>query len=82
MDHINNGQVPVIAFDHPLYTIAKQIQWKRPEIYGEKKFVIILGGLHIEKAALSTVGDWLKGSDRAGPLYKMMSQLLVQQIPF
>ena len=59
VDHINNGQVPVITFDQPLYTVAKQIQWKWPEIYGEEKFVIMLGGLHIEKAALSTVGDWL-----------------------
>ena len=62
VDHINDGQVPVITFDQPLYTIAKQIQWKWPEIYGEEKFVIMIGGLDIEKAALSTVGDWLKGS--------------------
>ena len=62
VDHINNGQVPVITFDQPLYTIAKQIQWKWPEIYGEEKFVIMLGGLHIEKVALSNVGDRLKGS--------------------
>ena len=62
VDHINNEQVPVITFDQPLYTIAKHIQWKWPEIYGEETFVIMLGGLHIKKAALSTVGDWLKGS--------------------
>ena len=31
-------------------------------MYGEEKFVIMLGGLHIEKAVLSTVGDCLKGS--------------------
>ena len=31
-------------------------------MYGEEKFVIMLGGLHIEKAALFTVRDWLKGS--------------------
>ena len=43
VDHINNGQVPVITFDQPLYTIAKQTQWKCPEIYGEEKFVIMLG---------------------------------------
>ena len=49
VDHINNGQLPVIAFDQPPYTIAKQIQWKWPEIYDEEKFVIMLGGLHIEK---------------------------------
>ena len=68
VDHINNGQVPVITFDQPLYTIAKQIQWKWSEIYGEEKFVIMLHGLHIEKAALSTVGDWLKGSGSTSAL--------------
>ena len=46
VDHINSGQIPVIAFDQPLYTIAKQIQSKWPEMYGEEKFVIMLGGLH------------------------------------
>ena len=54
VDHIKNRQVPVIAFDQPFYTIAKQIHWKWPEIYGEEKFVIMIGGLHIEKVTLST----------------------------
>ena len=62
VDHINSGQIPVIAFDQPLYTIAKQIQRKWPEMYGEEKFVIMLGGFHVGKAALFTVGNWLKGS--------------------
>ena len=39
-----------------------QIQWKWPENYGEDKFVIMFSGLHIEMAALKTLGDWLKGS--------------------
>ena len=59
VDHINNGQVHAITFDQSLYTIAKQVQWKCPEIYGEEKFVIMLGCMYIEKAALSAVGDWL-----------------------
>ena len=42
--------------------IAKQIQWAWPNDYGEDKFVIMMGGLHIEMAALKTLGDWLKGS--------------------
>ena len=62
MDHVNNGQVPAITFEQPLYAIAMQIQWKWPDVYGEGQFVIMLGGLYIEKAALSTVGDWVKGS--------------------
>ena len=42
--------------------MAKQIQLKWPNDYGEDKFVVMFGGLHIEMAALKTVGDWLKGS--------------------
>ena len=50
-DMLNPGQTPVVAFDQPLYAIAKQIQWNWPDLYGEDKFVITFGGLHIEMAA-------------------------------
>ena len=56
------GQVPVLTLDQPLFTIAKQIQWNWPDVYGEEQFVILLGGLHIEMAALTTLGDFLDGS--------------------
>ena len=60
--HLNPGQTPVLTYDQPLYALAKQIQWTWPDDYGEYKFVIMFGGLHIEMAALKTIGDWLKGS--------------------
>ena len=56
VDHVNPGQTPVIAYDQPLYTLAKQIQWNWPDVYGEEKFVIMMGALHIEMAALKTLG--------------------------
>ena len=59
---LNPGQVPVLTLDQPLFTIAKQIQWNWPDVYGEEKFVILLGGLHIEMAGLTTLGDFLDGS--------------------
>jgi len=59
---LNPGQVPVIAADQPLYALAKQIQWHWPEKYGEDKFVIMFGGLHIEMAALRSIGTFLQGS--------------------
>lgn len=62
VQHINPGQTPVIAVDQPLFTIAKEIQWKWPEKYGEDKIVLLFGGLHIEMTALKTAGDWLSGS--------------------
>lgn len=66
--HLNAGQTPVLTFDQPLFTLAKQIQWKWPEKYGEEKFVIMFGGLHIEMAALKTAGDWLESSGWAEAL--------------
>ena len=62
IEHLNPGQTPVITFDQPLYALAKQIQWKWPGMYGEDKFVIMFGGLHIQMGALKTLVNWLKGS--------------------
>ena len=57
-EHVNPGQVPVIAMDQPLFALAKQIQWQWPETYGEEHFVIMFGGLHIEMTALKALGQW------------------------
>lgn len=62
VQHLNPGQTPVITCDQPLFALAKQIQWKWPEVYGEDKMVVLFGGLHIKMAALKTLGDWLQGS--------------------
>ena len=59
---LNQGQVPVIACDQALYTLAKQIQWTWPTTHGEDHFVVMFGGLHIEMAALKTLGDLLEDS--------------------
>jgi hypothetical protein len=56
---LNPGQVPVIAMDQPLFTLAKHIQWDKPETYGEDKVLIMFRGLHIEMAAFKTLGDWM-----------------------
>ena len=62
VNYLNPGQVPVIAMDQPLYAVAKQIQWTWPDSYGEQKFVIMFGGLHIEMAFLKVLGGWLDES--------------------
>ena len=62
VDFLNPGQVPVLTVDQPLFAIAKRIQWQWPGTYGEDKIVVLLGGLHIEMAALATLGDLLDGS--------------------
>ena len=67
---LNPGQIPVITVDQPLYTLAKQIQWRWPETHGEEHFVIVFGGLHIEMAALKTLGNLLDGSGWTGALVR------------
>ena len=59
VSHLNKGQNNVVAVDQPLYVIAKRIQWQWPEEYGIYRFLIMLGGLHIEMTYLSALGDWL-----------------------
>ena len=60
--HMNPAQIPVIAFDQPLFALAKQIQWSLAGTHGEDHVIVMLGGLHIEMAALKALGKWLNGS--------------------
>lgn len=57
---LNSNQV--LVMDQPLFAIAKRIQWNFPQVYGEDKFVVLFGGLHIEMTALKMIGDLLDGS--------------------
>ncbi len=62
VQHLNPGQIPIIAMDQPLFAIAKQIQWNNPNTLGEDHYVVMFGGLHIEMAATKCIGEWLNGS--------------------
>jgi len=57
----NPGQIPVLAMDQPLYALAKQIQWKWPQQYGEQSYVIMFGGLHMETTLWTMMGKLLEG---------------------
>ena len=74
IERVNPGHIPVVTLDQPLFALAKQIQWKWPEKYGEDKVVVMFGGLHIEMAALKTLGDWLRGSGWVQALVKLRLQ--------
>ena len=58
--YLNLGQTPVVAFDQPLFALAKKIQWHHPDTYGQ--LVTMMGPLHTEMAFMNTVGDLLKDS--------------------
>ena len=52
----------VITVDQQLSAKMKRIQWTMPYIYGEDKFIILLGGFHTELALYKVLGQWLEGS--------------------
>ncbi len=52
VQHLNPGQVPILATDQPLYALSKQIQWTWPYTLGEDHFIVMFGGLHIEMVLL------------------------------
>ena len=58
---LNPSQTPVLAADCPIFAQCKYILWKWPEEFGEKLFVMF-GGLHIEKAFWTIIGDILTPS--------------------
>ena len=45
VQHLNPGQSPALTCDQPLFTLAKQLQWKWPDTYGEDKLVVMFGGV-------------------------------------
>ena len=58
--YLNPGQTPVVAFDQPLFALAKKIRWHHPDTYGQ--LVTIMGPVHTEMASMNTVGNLLKDS--------------------
>ena len=52
IQHVNPGQVPVLAADQLLFALDEGIQWICPATHGEDHFVIMFGGLHIEIGVL------------------------------
>jgi len=61
-NYLNPGQTLIMAFDQPLFALAKYVQCSWAQSFGEQSFVVMLGGLHIEMALWSTVGDFLDQS--------------------
>ena len=54
---LNPTQIPVITGDQPVNALMKQVQWLFPNDFGQEHFFIGTGGLHIEMAILTLVGN-------------------------
>ena len=61
VEKLNPGQKPVLVADQPLFAILKQLQWINPQ-YSEDKFVVLMGGLHVEMCFWQNLGKLLDGS--------------------
>ena len=55
-EYLNPQHIPVLVVDQHLFAIAKTVQWTFSEIFGEDRFLVMLGGLHIEMALLAAMG--------------------------
>lgn len=62
VDHVNPGQAILIAMDLPLFAIGKHIQWAYPDKYGEDKYFLTLGDLHIEQMFYAMLDKYFDGS--------------------
>ena len=61
-EKLNSGQTPWLETDQPLYHLAKRIQQKYPDEFGENKMLITMGALHIEKMLWAASGEFVNGS--------------------
>ena len=46
-----------MTVDQTLYTLAKEIQWSKPNYLGEGCFLVMMGDLHIEMTFLKCMGN-------------------------
>ena len=51
--------------DQPLYTIAKEIQWKKVKGLGEDQFLVMMRDLHIEMTFMKCLGNLVSVDMRA-----------------
>ena len=51
-----------MTVDQPIFAIAKKKQWSWPEVYGESKYVVMMGEPYIEMVILNVFGHWSDGS--------------------
>ena len=43
-NHNNQGLIPFVTMEQPLFAFSDTMQWTWPELHGENKIVVMLGG--------------------------------------
>ena len=62
VNFLNPGQIPVDVSDQPVYALTKELQWRKPEEFGENFYFAMFGGLHLEHMLLLIHGELIQGS--------------------
>ena len=62
VNFLNPGQIPVDVSDQPVYALTKELQWRKPEEFGENFYFAMFGGLHLEHTLLLIHGELIQGS--------------------
>ena len=57
-EYVNHGKVPVLIVGQSLFAIVTKIPWSLPDVYGDSKYVVMMGGIHIEIDLLNVLGHW------------------------
>ena len=55
-EYLNPGQTPIMTADQPLFALAKEIQWLKPDVLGENKLLVLIGDLHTEMTFMTCLG--------------------------
>ena len=42
--------------DQPLFALAKEIQWLKPDVLGENKLLVLMGDLYTEMTFMTCLG--------------------------
>ena len=62
IEFLNPGQTPVLGADQPISAVYKQLQIQYHVLLGEDKFVIMMGGLHVQDKSNLMLGKLIRGS--------------------
>ena len=54
--YLNPGQTLVMTADQPLFALAKEIQWLKPDVLGKNKLLVLMGDLHTEMTFMTCLG--------------------------
>lgn len=65
---LNGNQILVMAVNQLLFAIVKLKQWNYLEIYGETKFLVLVGAFHIKQSLRRVLGACMSGSEWDGAI--------------